>query len=153
MMTTSKKIPWISLLLNLATYTTFGWLLSTIKIFPWVWLIVILTPFFLAGILTSPFSNLEFLIVRWIRSDILTFFFISLSAFFAVLILNWIHVFADALVILATTALVRLDFHVAGFNDKKSFWLLSFISLIGLGLGYGLHNLPLILAFIQKIIK
>lgn len=152
-MTTSKKIPWLSLLLNLTTYTTFGWLLSTLKIFPGLWIIVILVPFILSAILTSPFSNLEFIIVRWIRSDILTFFFISLSAFFAVLILNWIHVFADALVILCTTALVRLDFHVAGFNDKKSFWVLTCISLMGLGLGWLIHNFSLVLEFIQKIIK
>jgi 4-hydroxybenzoate polyprenyltransferase len=53
-MPTLKKVPWLSIALLLATYSTLGWLLSAYHN-PWfVWVIVVVGILLLAAALSSP---------------------------------------------------------------------------------------------------
>lgn len=104
-----------------------------IYIWPLTWLWILLV----SWVLTSPFTNAKKLILHWFRSDLLAFIFIILSSLSFVVILAWLHLFANFLVLFSAAALARLDLQTSGYKKQKAFTVLSLISLVGLGLGVG----------------
>ncbi len=53
----------------------------------------------------------------------------------------WFRVFLDTLVIIAASILARIDFQTSNFSRGQTFWILSTISLIGLGFGANAQRL------------
>lgn len=139
-----NKLPLASLSLLLFTYGVFGWLvandaqkdnlttLSGISSVVWLDGAIILL---LALSLAAPFRPIQNFYTSWMKSDTKAFFAVIFGAFFAVVILHWIDVFAHILVLLSAGALVRLDLQTAGYSRWQAFGVLVFVSLLGFGFG------------------
>lgn len=130
-----KRLPWLSLLLLLFTYTTLGWVLYNANIQPHVWVLVVLAILVFVGGLTIPWSKIADYSISFFASNVRSFGVAVLGAFLFFLILAWFRQFLDILVITAAVILVKIDFQAAGFKEGLTFWITNIFSLTGLGLG------------------
>lgn len=138
-MPTWKKLPWGAIALLLVTYTTLGWLLSPFYD-PWfVWVIVVVAVLLLAMWLSSPWTKAPNTFTRLFKSDSRAFLVAVTLALLSVVIITWFHVFVHALVGVSSGILLRLDAQKAGLSERQTFWFLVILSLVGLGLGAGIH--------------
>ena len=141
-MLTSKKLPWVSLTLLLVTYSILGWLLATVHRPPWViWLLAGVGALLIAGAMTSALPVVTDILAFTLKSDARAFLVVSVVAFLVVVIISWISAFAHALLVMSAESLARLDLQTYGFNQWQAFWILSIVSLLGLGLGGATHTL------------
>jgi len=138
-----KRLPWLSLLLLLLTYSVFGWILSqkNLPIFQWV-LIIIGGLFVIAG-LTTPWSKTRKYFRFLFNTNLKTFGLAVLGAFLFFLIFARFRMFLNILLMFSATLLVRLDFQTARFKQIQAFCLTSAFSMAGLMLGFLLHQLSL----------
>ncbi|KAF3889872.1 MULTISPECIES: hypothetical protein [Nostocales] len=130
-----RRLPWVSLSLLLLTYATYGWLISKANPPLLVWLLAITAAILLVGGLTSPFSKVADYTFFLFKSNLRSFTTTVLAALLFFAMLAWFRVFLDTLVIIAASILARIDFQTSAFNQGQTFWILSTLSLIGLGLG------------------
>jgi hypothetical protein len=130
-----KRLPWLSLILLLLIYTTFGWVLSRSKAQPILWLVVAIAIVLFIANLTIPLSKMADYSVSLFRSNIKSFGVAVLGAFLFFLILARFRLFLDTLVIIAATMLVKIDFQAAGFSQGLAFWITTAFSFAGLALG------------------
>ena len=130
-----KKFPWSSLAILFVTYSTFGWNLSSSEVSLIDWILAVVTTFFLAAALTAPLAHAKTLVFRWFRTDVGAFISILTAAFFSVVVVAWLHLFATGLVLISAGALARLDIQTSGFKKWPAFWIMTIISLTGLGFG------------------
>ncbi|OCR01141.1 hypothetical protein BCD67_17375 [Oscillatoriales cyanobacterium USR001] len=134
-----KKIPWHSLAILFVTYSSFGWTLSKSNLPLIIWIFPLATVFLLAAALTAPLKNSKRLIFSWFKTDVGAFLSITTTAFFAVIVFAWLHVFATGLILLSAGALARLDIQTLGFKKWQAFGILSLVSLTGLVCGVGMQ--------------
>lgn len=134
-LTAVKKLPWSSLAILFVTYSTFGWNLSKSDAHLTVWFLAVVAIFVLSGVLTAPLNHTKTLIFRWFRTDVGAFISIITTAFFAVVVVAWLHLFATGLILLSAGSLARLDIQTSGFQKWQAFWILTVVSLTGLGFG------------------
>jgi len=137
-----KKFPWSSLAILFVTNCTFGWNLSSADVPLIAWIFAILAILVLAAGLTAPLTNAKTLIFRWFRTDVGAFIAIITAAFFAVVVVAWLHFFATGLVLLSAGTLARIDLQTSSFKKWQAFWILIVVSLLGLWFG-GVVNLSL----------
>lgn len=130
-----KKTPLGSLVILFLTDFTLGWRLVYAEISLLAWCGVVVALLLLAAALTAPLSNTKSLILRWFRSDAGAFLSILTTAFFSVILVAWLHLFASGLVLFSAGALARLDIQTSGLKKWQAFSLLSSVSLMGLALG------------------
>lgn len=130
-----NKLPWTSAVLLLVTYITLGWLLSAFHYPLFVWVTIAVGVLLLSASLSSPWSKLRNDFTRLFKSDTRAFLVAVVAAFVSVLIITWLHIFVHALVVISAGTLVRLDAQAAGLSQSQTFWLLTIVSLVGLGLG------------------
>jgi hypothetical protein len=90
----------------------------------------------------SPLTSFSRFITRFFKSDTVAFLSIVVLAGMASLILFWLHVFIQILIILAAEALARIDIQTLGLGASKAFWILTIVSLTGLGLGWTAQLMP-----------
>jgi len=162
-MVLARKVPGLALLLLLLAYGNFGWVLTDfqrdeIKTFkevehgtlgwflvafnlPWfVWLSAALLTLVLALVLTSPLSSRWNFFVWLFQSDLNIFVAAASIAFLGVILFAWIHIFSQFLALLAAKILASLESRAVGFKEWQAFWLLSSISMLGLGIGVVGHH-------------
>jgi len=138
----SKKLPWVSLLILLVTYTIFGWLLTAIHNDPWViWLAAAATVLLIAAALTSALPVVKDLVGFTLKSDLRAFTVVTVAAFLTVFIVTWFSEFTHALILMSAESLARLELQTSRFTQWQAFWILSIVSLAGLGLGWVAHTL------------
>ncbi len=137
-MVVSKKLPWVSLALLLATHIAFGKLLASINVSWIAFGFAIGWAFVLALLFVNPLTGFRHLVSRWFTSDTVAFCAIVAGAAFASIVLNWFKIFIPIILILAAEALARIDLLTAEFNNIQSCSLLTVTSWIGLGLGWAL---------------
>ena len=130
-----KKFPWSSLAILFVTNCTFGWNLSSADVPLIAWIFAILAILVLAAGLTAPLTNAKTLIFRWFRTDVGAFIAIITAAFFAVVVVAWLHFFATGLVLLSAGTLARIDLQTSSFKKWQAFWILIVVSLLGLWFG------------------
>jgi hypothetical protein len=113
-MSTSKGLPWISLLLILLTYGSLGWTVSQIPLATYQWVLISTAILFLVALLTqswraiAKYSNFIF------RSNTRSFAIAIFGAFLIFLMSAWFRVFLDTLLVVAATILMRIDLQTAG---------------------------------------
>ena len=164
--TAAKRIPWLSLLLLLVAYASFGWFLcycafplvdtlpqglSAQEIFdrvlvkpalPRVILLVAIGgSLFLSLAFMRPLSNFTRFIDRWFKSDTTAFLTLAILGGMVAVFLYWLHIFLFVITIGAAGALARIDLQTDRFSDAQSFWILSTTSLSGLVAGWALRVL------------
>ncbi len=141
-MLTSKRLPWVSLLLLLVTYMSLGWLLSTVPNAPWaIWLAAVAFAFVLTGALTSALPLVKDLVGFTLKSDTRAFVSVTIAAFLTVFVITWFSAFAQALVLMSAKSLARLELQTSRFSQWQAFGILLIVSLAGLGLGGAAHTL------------
>jgi hypothetical protein len=89
----------------------------------------------------APLTSFSAFITRWVHSDTVAFTAIFLFAALAAVVLYWLHVFAQILTILAAETLARIDLQTRSMNGMQSFWILTVVCLIGLGLGWMINTI------------
>jgi hypothetical protein len=135
-----KKLPKLSLMLLLVTYTALGWILSASKS-PWYTLLLAAAlVLLLAETLAAPFSNIRKIILRTLSSDINAFVIVLVVSFLAAAIVIWIDIVIRFLVLVSAGLLARLDLYRAGLGQWQAFWILTVICLIGFALGWTGQN-------------
>lgn len=136
-----QRIPWISLGLLLAAYSTFSWFLYSLTTSWVVWALVIAFALFQALLLTAFADSFRGVIDSWLRSDLGYFTSVIITALFVAFAFIWIRVFSYVLVVVAAETLTRLDLQNAGFSRAHSLVFLTGISLAGLALGQAASRL------------
>lgn len=141
-----RRIPWLSLLLLLVAYISFGWFLSAVDSVKYDLLIAVAAGIGLAILFMHPLTSFSRFLDRWFKSDTVAFGTICMIAGLVAVILFWMHIFLYILTILAATALARIDIQISNFPEHHAFSMLSVTALVGLGLGwvareYGPHLL------------
>ncbi|MBD2092939.1 hypothetical protein H6F67_24120 [Microcoleus sp. FACHB-1515] len=130
-----KKLPWLSLALLLAAYTTLSWLLYRLNVTWQLWAIVLGLALTQAFLLTTFSHGVQQFLEKWLRSDLGYFSVILLLAMLGVFFLAWFHFFGHLLVLLAAEILARLDLRRAGYTRVQALMILVLVSLLGLGVG------------------
>lgn len=134
-----KRLPWISLVLVLLSYSTLGWVLLETKAPKFVWFVVVPAVLLLVAGLTAPLSLMAKYSSILFKSNFRTFAVAVLGAFLFFLMLAWFRLFLDSLLIISAAILARIDFQVSGFKEGQAFVITSIISLIGIALGAGMY--------------
>jgi hypothetical protein len=134
-----KKATWLSLFLLILTYITFGWTLFEAKMTLYAWGGIIGSIIVLCLLFTTPINQLQKPIVKWFKTDFGTFISILLGSCLIVVIATYLNTFAKILLILSATTLVRMELQTLGIKNWSAFFMLLITSLLGLGLGLGLH--------------
>jgi uncharacterized protein YacL len=143
-----KKIPWLSLIILLLTYSAFGWmysfwavklieegrLLSQLEtelalrlIYGFGTILIMLV----ALIFTAPISLITVSLNSWLKSDIITFLSIFIAAFAFTLVVQRVDYFVEFLLLLAAALLVKLDLQLAGYQKWLSWSIVTFFGLLG----------------------
>lgn len=138
-----KRLPFVSLVLLLLTYTTLGWVISkTYAPAPWfIWLLVVIPILVLLAGLTISWRTLTDYSFVLFKSNLKSFSITVLAAFLFFLMIAHFRVFLDTLVIIAAAVLGKIDFQTAGFTEGQAFCFLSIFSFTGLALGALIHKL------------
>ncbi|MBP5976896.1 hypothetical protein HW132_30285 [Brasilonema sp. CT11] len=140
-MSISKRPPLLSLVLLLLTYTSTGWIISKIYT-PWyMWLLAVIAILLVTGGLTVSGTKLANFSIFLFKSNLRSFGLSVLAAFLFFLMIFRFRLFLETLLIVAATALARMDFQTAGFNQGQTFCLLSIFCLTSLALGALIHKL------------
>ena len=160
------RTPWLSLLLLLVAYSSFGWSLCY-HAFPLVdslppglpaqaaldqvllkpalpkvvLLITVGGALMLSLAFMRPVSSFTRFINRWFKSDTVAFLCIAMFAGSTAVILYWLQIFLFVLTIAASGALARIDLQTCCFSESQSFYILSTVSLVGLISGWMLRVL------------
>jgi hypothetical protein len=135
-LTVKKFLPWLSLGLLLAAYSTFSWYVYHLTVTWVVWVSVIGFALLQAVFLTTLTQGLRSMIGRWLGSDTGYFTTVIGLAFLATTVLVWIHIFGYIITVIAAEVLARLDLQNRGFSQVQSLAILTLVSLTGLGIGW-----------------
>ena len=133
------KLTWLSYLLLLVTYTTFGWYLHASQAAHLAWIMTVVFIIALAGIMTTHWQPARSLALLGFRSDVGYLVMVLLSASLAVLVLSWVHFFAYILVMIAASLLVRIDTLTLDLSHVLTFFILVGLPIVGLGLSWLPH--------------
>ncbi len=133
-----RRFPWRSAFLLLLAYTVFGKFLCTFVHPQLVWPFAIAWGLLLAVLFMDPLTGIRSFLTRWFQSDTVAFTTLIMAAALVSILLNWLKVFLPVIVIIAAEALARLDIQNADFNNGQAFWILTAISLLGLGTGWAI---------------
>ncbi|MBW4469766.1 MAG: hypothetical protein KME45_05105 [Stenomitos rutilans HA7619-LM2] len=87
----------------------------------------------------SPLTSFNRFITRWFQSDTVAFLAVCVIAGLIVCILFWLQLFLHISTILASEALARIDLQTLGLSKLQAFWILVLLSLVGLGIGWGMR--------------
>jgi hypothetical protein len=87
----------------------------------------------------SPLTSFNRFITRWFQSDTVAFLALCVIAGLIACILFWLQLFLHISTILASEALARIDLQTLGLSKPHAFWILILLSLIGLGIGWGMR--------------
>jgi hypothetical protein len=131
-----KKLPWLSLSLLLAAYSTFSWVLYHATV-PWlVWAAALAFAIAQSLLLTTLSEGFRVFLSKWLKSDVGYFTVVLSSAFFIAFALVWIQIFSYVAVLVAAEVLARLDLQNAGFNRSQALMVLTIVSTLGLLIGW-----------------
>lgn len=147
----TQRIPWLSLLLLLATYTTFGWFVAVRAAAPhWQWAgAALVLAIHLA--LLAPIELIEICFGGWLQTDNKAMLAIINLALISVVAIHQFDWFLRLTILLAAGILARLELRAAGCNRWVAFIVESVLGLGGYGLGLQLHAHPEVAAAIARL--
>ncbi len=139
-----KKLPWISLAILFAAYSTFSWFLTHATVTWLAWALVLMFTLLQALLLTTLFDGVKLVIGRWLKSDVGYFTLILVVSLSVTIALVWFKIFGYFLVLVAAEILARLDLQNAGFNRLQALLILSLFSFLGLAAGWAVSSSALL---------
>ena len=146
-----QRIPWLSVFLLLATYTTFGWFVAAREValhWQWVGAAVVLA---VQLALLAPIGLMEILFGGWLQTDSKAMIAIINLALISVFALRWFNWFLRITILLAAAILARLDLRAIGCNRWIVFAVESIVGLGGYYAGLQLHRHPEAAAAIARL--
>lgn len=133
--------PWLSSVLLMAAYMTYGGFLHSIHAHPiaWVW------SFALAITLTAVFTIgwticRRFLLLGF-QSDLGYFIMALTTASLAVAAVIQFRMFSYMSMLVSVTLLTRVDMLIAKFSNRKTWLCMVLLSFLGLGLAWAVYHL------------
>jgi len=158
-----KKIPWLSIILLLLTYSSFGWIfarsiswwiqwflendswfgltLSEPVVFFTLKIIGLILVLFISLILTTPLRFFNYLFGTWLQSDTKALLSVLGFAFAAVLIACWLEQFVRLLILTSAAMLFRFELQRNGYPQWLRKLLLGSLSLISFLTGLILYQM------------
>lgn len=133
------KRRWLSFLILLIAYMTFGWFLKSEQASQLSWILSVTFAFTQASILTLLWRPAREFALLGFQSDAGYFVMVLCLASLAVAALAWVQVFVYFLVMVAAALLVRVDLLAMEFGNVLSFLALSIIPILGLALSWMLN--------------
>jgi hypothetical protein len=139
----SFKFPWLSALLLLLTYATFGWLLYGWTIERQMWILAALGTLVLGGIVAYPGKSIELGLTSFFGANARGFILIIVTSILSVVLLTWFQFLADIILLLSAGLLFSLDLKVSGWGQGSRLLLIIGWQLLGMSLGLLIHYLVL----------
>ncbi|AFZ03566.1 hypothetical protein [Calothrix sp. PCC 6303] len=139
-MSTTKGLPWLSLLLIVLTYGSLGWTVSQFQFAAYAWVLIATAILFLVALLTHSWSAIARYSKFIFKSNTRSFAIAVVGAFIIFLMTAWFRVFLDTLLVVAATILMRIDLQTVGLREGKIFLLVSFLAALGFALGVFIHK-------------
>lgn len=130
------KLTWLSFILLLVAYITFGRYLHASEASQLVWSMAALAVIALAAAMTNLWQPAKSFALLGFQSDFGCLVMVFILASLAVLVLAWAYFFAYVLVIVAASLLVRIDALSLDLSTALTFFILVGIPLLGLGLSW-----------------
>lgn len=133
--------PWLSLVLLMAAYITYGGFLVHISASAAVWGASLAFAVVFPALCTVCWKTCRRFILLGFQSD-LGYVIMALSlASLAVAAVTQFRMFSYLSLLVAVTLLTRVDMLIAKFSNRKTWVCMVLLSLLGLGLGWALHHL------------
>lgn len=155
------KIPWLSLILLVATYCVFGWYIAQLSVIWSQWLaeqgeglgwgikqelytgilyvlsggVILLVTFGL----TAPVALITFFMGSPLKTDVRAMFSVLAWSFAVVIIVCWLEYFIHFLVLVCSAILARLGLQELNYSNRLIYLILSLISLCSFSLGIFLY--------------
>ncbi|MBW4644976.1 MAG: hypothetical protein KME23_18620 [Goleter apudmare HA4340-LM2] len=123
-----RTVPFLSLLLLWIAYALLGWYLAAHHI---IWLAGAFITAIALAVARKSISWLESLFAFG-SQGLIIILFLSVSM---AIIATWWLLFSLFLIPVATTILADLEMRFAGFSKGDSFWTLTMVAVLGLGIG------------------
>jgi hypothetical protein len=127
---------WLSWLLLVVAYTTYGGFLHQRESTPLLWGISVLTAIWGSWAITLGWPHLRRLLLLGFQSDLGYFVMALAIASLAVAAVTQFQRFAHFVMLVAVSLLARVDKLIAGYNDTVAFVALALLSVLGLGLSW-----------------
>lgn len=127
---------WLSGGMLVLSYATFGQWLHGDGVQDPIWWATVAFVVVTAGILTWLWPPVRTFLMLGFQSDAGYSIMVLMLASFAVLAVVQFRAFAYVIVLVATSLLVRVDCLIHNLGDRRSFLLLMFLPLLGLGLSW-----------------
>ncbi len=133
--------PWLSSVLMMAAYITYGGFLVHISASPVVWGLSLGFAVVFPALCTICWKTCRRFILMGFQSD-LGYVIMALSlASLAVAAVTQFRMFSYLSLLVAVTLLTRVDMLIAKFSNRKTWLCMVLLALLGFGLGWALHHL------------
>ncbi|MEM9275377.1 MAG: hypothetical protein AAGA80_20785 [Cyanobacteria bacterium P01_F01_bin.143] len=152
----TKKFPWISLLILIATYTVAGWhyaewsneMILEGRLWYWemkpaiaaaiIYGLAVIGILVITNIISTPIKLLTIGLSGWLKLEAKAVMSIFFGALAFALVVQRFQYFVRFLVLLAAFLLFKLDFRTAGYSEITSRIILTFFSLGSFAAGLAL---------------
>ncbi|ASC72286.1 hypothetical protein XM38_032420 [Halomicronema hongdechloris C2206] len=132
------KTPWLSWLLLLLAYMTYGRFLHSLEVATYVWVLSGVFAIALASILTIFWGPFRRMLLLGFQSDAGYSIMVLVLASLSVVAVVQFHLFAYILVLAAVSLLARVDTLLLDLGGLLSFLVLAGFPFLGLGIGWWL---------------
>jgi len=132
------RTPWLSWLLLVLAYMTYGRFLHSLEVATYVWVLSGMFAIALAGIFTIFWAPFRRVLLMGFQSDAGYSIMVLAIASLSVLAVVQFHLFAYVLVLAAVSLLARVDTLLLDLGSPLSFLVLAGLPFLGLGIGWWL---------------
>jgi hypothetical protein len=133
--------PWLSGLLVVMAYATYGGFLHDLGTAPRNWAISIVVSILLAAVTTIAWRPCRHVLLLGFQSDLGYFLMALMLASLAVIAVTQFHIFTSWALLIAVSLLARVDMLIAKFEGAIAFLIMISLSMLGLGLAWIPHLL------------
>jgi len=133
--------PWLSSVLMMAAYITYGEFLLNISASPAVWGISLGFATIFPALCTIAWKPCRRLILMGFQSDLGYVVMALTGASLAVAAVTQFRMFSYLSLLVAVTMLTRVDMLIARFSTPKTWLCMVLLAILGLGLAWALHHL------------
>jgi hypothetical protein len=133
--------PWLSSVLLMAAYMTYGGFLHSIQASLWAWGWSIGFAVIFAALCTVCWKTCRRLLLTGFQSDLGYVVMALVTASLAVAAVTRFRMFSYLSLLVAVTLLTRVDMLIANFSTRKTWFCMTLLALAGLGLAWALHSL------------
>ena len=130
------KSHWLSWVLLVLSYATYGQLLHNNDSSRFIWFATLAFIVVKAGMLTLFWQPVRDFLLKGFKTDVGYSVMVLAFASFAVLVVTQLRTFTYLVVLIAAALLVKVDCLIEGMGDRSSFIALVLLSLMGLGISW-----------------